>query len=87
MTIVAAAIKVDDLVFSVPAPGRHADILRGAAKVGIATPTIGHGTYGFLTDDRVFLDRAAALQHVLRIGQPVSFRTPHALGLYSEDLW
>lgn len=55
--------------------------------MGFAAPTMGKGTYGFLTDDGDFLDRAAALLHVLRVEQPLACLSPHALGLFSEDLW
>lgn len=87
MTIVAAAIKVDDQVFSVPAPGRHADVRREALKNGSADVLMFRAVYGFLTAEGAFLDRKNALDHALRVGQPLKCLTPHALGLYSEDLW
>jgi hypothetical protein len=86
MTIVAVAIKVDDQVFSVPAPGRHADVRREALKNGSVAVLMFRAVYGFLTDEGVFLDRSAALLHVQRVGQ-LLVRVPNALGLYSEDLW
>ncbi len=86
MTIVAAAIKVDDQVFSVPAPGRHADVRREALKNGSAAVLMFRAVYGFLTDTGVFLNRQQALYHTIRVDQPLLCRTPHALGLYSEDL-
>ena len=87
MTIVTAAIKVDDQVFSVPAPGSHADVRREALKNGSVAVLMFRAVYGFMTDKGVFLDRKKALDHVLRVGQPLKCLTPHTLGLYSEDLW
>lgn len=87
MTIVAAAIKVDDQVFSVPAPGHHANVRIEALKNGSTAVLMFRAVYGFLTDEGVFLNRKQAIDHALRVGQPLKCRTPHALGLYSEDLW
>jgi hypothetical protein len=87
MTIVAAAIKVDDQVFSVPAPGRHADVRLKAMNDGSVAVLMFRAVYGFFTDEGVFLNRQQALDHTIRVGQPLLCRTPHALGLYSEDLW
>ena len=87
MTIVAAAIKVDDQVFSVPAPGRHADVRLKAMNDGSVAVLMFRAVYGFLTDTGVFLNRQQALDHTIRADQPMLCRTPHALGLYSEDLW
>ena len=44
------------------------------------------GVRGFLTDQGAFLTRLEALDHVLKVGQPM-LTTPNLnLGLFSEDL-
>ncbi|RYX88892.1 MAG: hypothetical protein EOO28_34680 [Comamonadaceae bacterium] len=93
--IVAAAIKLGDLVCSMPQPARHADILRQISGLYWDRQRHSH-TYetevqGFLDDEGQFLDRRAAYQHCLdntqRIGgrdRPNSYQGEE---LYSEDLW
>lgn len=85
--IVAAAIQVRGLILSVPIPGRHVDVLQGASLSDWPVQVLAGGVYGFLTDEGTFLDRVAALHHVLLVKQPLRCLTPHAAGLYSEDLW
>lgn len=91
MTIVAVAIRATTgEVFVALAPYRHADIMREGGEDGrgfSGHPELAGGRYGFLTDEGVFLDRKQALAYALSVGQPLKCLTPHALGLYSEDLW
>lgn len=91
MTIVAVAIRTTTgEVFMALAPYRHADIMREGGDDGrgfSGHPELAGGRYGFLTDGGVFLDRQQALAHVQHVGQPLLCRTPHPLGLFSEDVW
>ena len=82
VVIVAAAIRVcGRFVVSVPAPGRHHDIINAEIlRVGASY------TEGFLTSAGTFVDRVNALELAIKAGQ---FNAP-AEGkreLFSEDLW
>lgn len=82
VVIVAAAIRVNGkFVVSVPAPGRHHDIINAEILL------IGSSyTEGFLTSAGTFVDRENALELAIKAGQ---FNAP-AEGkreLFSEDLW
>lgn len=74
--IYGVAMKLDNLVFWLPRPARHHDLIAAMAAAGVKTP-IGHGGYvqGFQTLDG-FSDRTEAA-HIVGYDKQ----------LYSEDLW
>lgn len=80
-TIVAAAIQIGGLTFSLPRPAGHGEIM--ALSAG------GHyraEVQGFLTSDGRFVTRVEAMKIVHRAGQ--SFRErPRSHELFSEHLW
>lgn len=89
--ITAAAIKHNDMICSVPRPGRHADVIREMARAGIPIPITGE--QGFLTSDGLFVGRELAMLIAVRGEQVkpktadgVSYRQEHPQ-LFSEDLW
>ena len=45
------------------------------------------GVRGFLTHQGAFLTRLEALDHVLKVGQPMLTTPNLGPGLFSEDLW
>ena len=80
--IAAAAILREGVVWSVPKPGRHHDVIRLMAhRLDLM---VGGGTQGFLTEAGVFLNRAQALRLASKNGQLL--RGPRNV-LTSEDLW
>lgn len=81
--IVAAAIKSGNVIYQVPAPGRHIDVAIARGKAGINAP----GEHGFVDDSGCFLRRKPAALHALRCGQVKEEAINWNLGLYSEDLW
>lgn len=81
--IVAAAIQRDGLCYALPAPARHADILRAIHVVTGEAPV--QGIEGFMTSRGQFLDRKAAARLCLANGQLPAVMSPPEL--YSEDLW
>ena len=88
--IVSVAIQLDGKVYSVPAPGRHIDVLRAggveALPSGIEKYRLARGVQGFLTVDGQFLDRKQAAEYALACGQIQRLKfQPDAL--FSEDLW
>lgn len=91
--IVAAAIKEGGGVCSVSRPGRHGDVIRQMATVGIPIPIVGQ--QGFLTSDGLFVDRITARKIAAEAGQiikscvgtdGVPFTREH-VELFSEDVW
>lgn len=85
--IVAAAIKFQDAVVSVPRPGRHRHVLKACSDLGMTMEKAAQGVYGFLNHEGAFLNRVEALLEVLACRQPMLCQTAHPLGLFSEDLW
>lgn len=92
--IVAAAIRINHAIISMPAPARHHDILRQIS--GLYGPdcrpfwTYEAETQGFITDAGVFLDRSEAYIHAHQCGQKLVGRRPDGYQgdhLFSEDLW
>lgn len=82
VVIVAAAIRVEGMfTVSVPAPGRHNDIINAEIlRMGFSYRE------GFLTSAGTFVDRENALELAIKAGQ---YNAP-AEGkreLFSEDLW
>jgi hypothetical protein len=71
MTIVAPALRMGELILSMPRPAKHSDIIR----LGI-TKLDGAQEYGFLTSMGTFVDRHEA-------GRIAGLNRK----LFSEDLW
>lgn len=91
MLIKAAAIKtVDGEVWSVPAPGRHHNVIWVLRDFGYSLGRISYGEEGFVTDDDRFVTRAEALAIARANGQLIEEHRALAekLGeLYSEFVW
>ena len=88
--IVAAAIRrnMDGLVYSLPAPARHHDIIRYTKDL-TSEPVSGRDTQGFIAVDQRgvrFVGRMEARDIALHIAKQIT--TPsHPTELFSEDLW
>ena len=83
--ITAVAIKVNDKIYSLPRPARHADIVEFFC-IKWDDPKV----EGFLDDDNVFVDRVDAMKIAKRCNQPlIDFWNDlnTATELYSENLW
>lgn len=92
--IVAAAIKVGDLICSLPIPARHHHIIRALASAG--AENFDERKEGFLSDQGLFLNRREAWDHAHTCGQGTPRRdailkanpnTYDGFELFSEDLW
>jgi hypothetical protein len=81
-SIIAAAIKLGDKVYSVPRPGRHHNVIQQMRQQGVGRGDIAQGIQGFLTQSGQFLDRIEAAKLALSNGQ-----VSHSTELFSEDLW
>lgn len=82
--IVAAAIKEGDVVCSVPQPGRHGDVMRELARIGVPIPITGQ--QGFVTSGGRFVSRFEA-QDIARAAGQIIRKTGPLGELYSEDVW
>lgn len=84
--IVGVAIKnrLTGHVFALPKPARHDTVIRALLEKG--ETGWAKGEQGFITDEKIFLNRGRAMLHAVACGQP--FLT-HPMGqiLFSEDLW
>ena len=65
--IVAAAVKVGDLIISVPEPERHHNVLH--AMTGLGVEAVQSYAQGFLTSEGQFVNRRAALIIARKAGQ------------------
>ncbi len=83
-----AAIKSDDgVVWDVPQPGRHHDVIRKMVVMGYPTPI--DGEQGFRTTKGRFVGREEAKTIAIQRGQLLPPRVNGYVGpeLFSEDLW
>ena len=85
--IVAAAVQIDGLTISMPAPARHHDILWGLDAMGVPLAKIGSATQGFLDHRGVFVGRSAARIVAANWEQITPGKRDAGGDLYSEDLW
>lgn len=83
----AAIMSTDGLVHSVPAPGRHMDVMiHMVDNLGYQRPIKQENLQGFVTEDDVFLDRVQAHRVASQAKQILPGRGARR-ELYSEDLW
>jgi hypothetical protein len=80
------AIRFQEVVYSLPPPNRHHDVIREiVAQTGV--DTVDHDEQGFLDESGRFLNRRQALASASlnnQIKDPANIR----MGLlFSEDLW
>ena len=82
--IVAAAIRIDGVVHSLPKPARHHDIVQQATG-----PAGEDALQGFIDDEHGFVDRYDAWIIAKRAGQLLARAPTDGRGgtLYSEDVW
>lgn len=85
LTVEAAAIKLRDVVWSVPRPGRHHDVIRKMRDEGITEKQNAEWEQGFVLSDGRFARRTQAAAVAIRAGQIERLKWPPSL--YSEDLW
>ena len=85
-TIDRAAIHYDEIVYSVPRPGRHGDVIKLMRGAGLPRITVNLLNQGFTTHSGVFVNREAAYIIAKDSGQlrgDGSFPGT----LFTEDLW
>ena len=87
LTVEAAAIQKDGIVYSVPRPGRHHDAIRMMVLAGVVPSRDEGAVQGFLLSDGTFATRWKAAQVAYRAGQILSKPDQMPETLLSEDLW
>ena len=80
--IVAAAIKQDGKVWTLPPPARHHDIIK---LIITETGNMVDGEQGFVDEHGNFLNRVKAGMEAMGSGQLE--KLPRPPRLFSEDLW
>lgn len=84
--VVAAAVKVNGLVHSLPAPARHHDVIGYIVRLKLAPKPV-YGIQGFVTSTGRFVDRKTAAYMAVRAGQVEEAKLRRRDMLFSEDLW
>lgn len=84
--ITHVAIKTEDeVVWSLPSPNRHHDVINRIYEQRQDGKMV-TGEQGFLNNEGVFLDRKEALQIAIQADQLIRKTFPEN-ELFSEDLW
>jgi len=83
--IVSAACQLNGLTFSVPAPGRHHDVLEAMHVCGIGE--LGYADQGFLDHRGIYVGRKHAMIIAYRWGQLDEGEFEDGGELFSEHLW
>ena len=81
--VLKAAIKYKGIVYSLPKPARHHDVIKLIHEKTGDINII--GDQGFLLDEGLFVNRYIAMKFATRAGQ-LKNKEPIS-ELYSEDLW
>lgn len=91
LSIVAAALRVGDLVLSLPRPARHHHIFHSADTAGLSRC---HFNQGFLTSDGRFVEREEARRIAEAANQLIACQGADGVPfvrqhpeLFSEDVW
>jgi hypothetical protein len=80
VTVETAALQQDGIVYTLPRPARHCDIIHHVVKQGVSL--LG-SLQGFVLSDGTFVDRYQAARVAYLAGQ-----IEEGIGqLYTEDLW
>jgi hypothetical protein len=84
--ITHVAIRFQGVVYSLPEPNRHHDVIREIVqKTGVSH--VDNDEQGFLDEDGRFLNRSQALLRALLTNQIKDPNKIRAKMLFSEDLW
>lgn len=84
-TVISAALRTKDVIFSKPRPARHHDIICALHAMELSTAFIAACEQGFVLSDGYFANRKQAAACVEMAEQPT--RSAVGVELFSEDLW
>jgi hypothetical protein len=87
--ITHVAIRFKGIIYSLPKPSRHPNLIRYIVETTEATYVDSHGKdQGFLDSAGNYLTRSEALEVAKQFNQLKNGSTGERLGeLYSEDVW
>jgi hypothetical protein len=85
-TIERAAIFYNNVIYSVPRPGRHHTVIQMMAKDNFPTEAMSLKNQGFVTSTGRFVDRYEGAKIARAAGQIIREPTPPDM-LTSEDVW
>jgi hypothetical protein len=85
-TITRAAIIYDDVIYSVPPPGRHHTVIQMMSAKGLPNEAMRLQNQGFVTSTGRFVDRYEGARIARAAGQIIREPTPPDM-LTSEDVW
>jgi hypothetical protein len=87
--ITHVAIRFNGIIYSLPKPNRHHNVIRHIVDTTGVKYVDAHGIdQGFLDDTGAYLNRKQALRHALTCMQVKENTMGPKLGeLYSEDIW
>lgn len=81
--ILTAAIRQDGVIYTLPRPARHHDIIKYmCVEKGVKPPVLGE--QGFIDDYEGFVGRRSALRIAMKCNQVKDECIPK---LFSEDMW
>jgi hypothetical protein len=83
--IIQAAIRKDGIVYTMPPPARHNNILHLCEELTTSGLVMARGDQGFVTNTGRFVDRIEAASIAIAAKQIEELKWPPSL--YSEDLW
>jgi hypothetical protein len=88
-TVETAAVSVKGVVYTLPRPARHCDVMRHIWETVSKDIFVGPDAQGFVTSRGRFVNRRKALRVVKAAGQPQIDHPALNVGnqLFSEDLW
>jgi hypothetical protein len=85
--ITHVAIRFHGVIYSLPEPNRHHDVIRLIAeRTGVTSVDVRDDDQGFLDTSGTYLRRMPALNRAIATGQMAN-PTRWPGGLYSENLW
>lgn len=82
----AVAIKYKGVLYTLPQPARHYELMHLINEDTGNNFIFGQGENGFITDTGEFLGRVGAGKHALACGQCKSIASASG-ELYSEEVW
>lgn len=83
VTIQSVAVLYGGVIFSMPRPNRHFNVLHAMCEMGL--PNSSHEVQGFLTSEGRFVTRLEAMAIATNAEQVIT-KDPLKI-LFSEDLW
>lgn len=86
--ITHVAIKFKDVIYSLPSPNRHNDVIRLIVeKTGASYVDVKEDCQGFLDENGTYLNRKQALVNASLHNQIKDRNNIRCNMLFSEDLW